>query len=69
MISMAMQEAGKLFDKQSSQGNVASGADKQSAIQSAATMALQMYMKNGMGGGGSSGGVGGLMSMASKFLS
>lgn len=70
LISLAMQEAGKLFDQQNGQGNVAGGADKQSAIQSAAKMALQLYMKNGMGGGGSesSGGVGGLMSMASKFL-
>lgn len=39
--------------------------DKQSAVNSAAEMALKMYMKNQ--GGGSSGG-GGLMSLASKFL-
>lgn len=69
MISMAMQEASKLFDKQNAQGNVAGGTDKQSVINSAAKMALQMYMKNGMGGGGgSSGGLGGLMSMASQFM-
>lgn len=75
MISLAMQEASKLFDSQASQGNVAGGADKQSAIQMAAKMALQMYMKNQMGGAAAgagapaSGGPGGLLGMASKFLS
>ena len=64
MISMAMQEASKLFDSQASQGNVAAGTNKQSAINSAAKMALQMYMK-GQGGGS---GAGGLMSLASKFF-
>lgn len=39
--------------------------DKQSAINSAAEMALKMYMKNQ--GGGSSGS-GGLLSLASKFM-
>ncbi|KEF54590.1 uncharacterized protein A1O9_09032 [Exophiala aquamarina CBS 119918] len=63
MISMAMQEASKLFDKQNGQGNVQSGTDKQSVINQAAKYALQMYLKGG-GGGGS----GGLMSLASKFL-
>lgn len=67
MMSMAMQEASKLFDQQSGQGNLASGADKQSAIQSAGKMAMQLYMKQAMGGGSASGG--GLMSLASKFLS
>jgi len=62
MISMAMSEASKLFDQQSSQGNVQGGTDKQSAINSAAKMALQMYMKSQGGGGG------GLMSLASKFF-
>jgi hypothetical protein len=42
-------------------------ASKQGAIQSAAEMALKMYMKSEMGGGGASGGSG-LLSMASKFL-
>ena len=63
-IGMAMGEAGKLFDSQSAQGNVAPGTDKQGAINSAAKMALQMYMKSQ--GGGSGGG--GLMSLASKFM-
>jgi hypothetical protein len=61
-VGMAMSEASKLFDQQSSQGQVASGADKQSAINSAAKMALSMYMKSQ---GGSSGG---LMGLASKFM-
>jgi len=64
-VGMAMSEASKLFDQQSSQGQVASGTDKQSAINSAAKMAMQMYMKSQ--GGGSSG-AGGLMSLASKFM-
>ena len=64
-VGMAMSEASKLFDQQSSQGQVAPGADKQSAINSAAKMALSMYMK---GQGGGSGGAGGLMSLASKFM-
>jgi hypothetical protein len=65
-IGMAMAQAGKLFDQQNGQGNVASGADKQSAVNAAAKMALKMYMKSeGQGGGG---GQGGLLGMASKFM-
>jgi hypothetical protein len=65
-IGIAMAQAGKLFDQQSGQGNVASGADKQSAVNSAAKLALQMYMKSeGKGGGG---GQGGLMGLASRFM-
>jgi hypothetical protein len=65
MVSMAMQEASKLFDQQSSQGNVQGGIDKQSVINSAGKMALQMFLKSqGSGGGGASG----LMSLASKFF-
>jgi len=63
-VGMAMSEASKLFDQQSANGQVAPGTDKQSAINSAAKMAFQMYMKSQ--GGGSGGG--GLMSLASKFL-
>jgi len=62
MISMAMQEASSLFENQSAQGNVQSGTDKQSVVNQAAKMALQMYMKNQGGGSG------GLMSLASKFF-
>jgi len=61
-VGMAMGQASKLFDKQSAQGNVASGASKESAIQQAGEMALKMYTKSQ--GGGSSG----LMGLASKFL-
>ncbi len=63
-VGMAMSEASKLFDQQSANGSVAPGTDKQSAVNSAAKMAFQMYMKSQ--GGGSGGG--GLMSLASKFL-
>ncbi len=41
MIGLAMSEASKLFDQQSSQGNVASGTDKQSVVNTAAKMALK----------------------------
>lgn len=65
-VGMAMGQASKLFEQQSSQGNVESGASKESAVQQAGEMALKMYMKGGMGGGG--GGASGLMGMAAKFL-
>lgn len=61
-IGMAMGQASKLFEQQSSQGNVASGESKESAVQQAGEIALKMYMKSQ--GGGSSG----LMGLASKFL-
>ncbi|RDW73113.1 hypothetical protein BP6252_07020 [Coleophoma cylindrospora] len=61
-IGMAMGEASKLFEQQSAQGNVASGASKESAIQQAGEMALKMYMKS------QGGNAGGLMSLASKFM-
>ena len=41
MIGLAMSEASKLFDQQSSQGNVAQGTDKQSVVNSAAKMAMK----------------------------
>lgn len=65
-IGMAMAEASKLFDNQSAQGNVQSGASKQSAVQQAGEMALKMYMKSQGGGGGA--GPGGLLGFASKFM-
>ena len=40
-IGMAMSQASKLFDQQSANGNVSSGTDKQSAINSAASMAFK----------------------------
>lgn len=63
-IAMAMGEASKLFDQQASQGNVAEGHDKNSAVMQAGEMALKMYMKSQGGGGGASG----LMGLASKFM-
>jgi hypothetical protein len=56
----------QLFDQQSSQGNVSSGASKESAVQQAAEMALKMYMSSGSGGSG--GGASTLMGLASKFF-
>lgn len=41
-IGMAMGQASKLFEQQSAQGNVASGASKESAIQQAGEMALKV---------------------------
>jgi len=61
---MAMGQAAKLFDQQSAQGNTSSGATKQDAVTKAGEMALKMFMKSEMSGGGG----GGLMSMASKFM-
>lgn len=63
---MAMGQASKLFEQQASQGNVAAGASKESAVQQAGEMALKMYMKSQMSGGSS--GASGLMGLASKFL-
>jgi len=71
LIGMAMAQAGKLWDQQNKHGSVAT--DKQSAVNSAAKMALKMYMKSdggglsGLGGPAGSGGPG-LLNLASKFL-
>ncbi|KAI1905769.1 hypothetical protein LOZ12_006620 [Ophidiomyces ophidiicola] len=62
LIGLAMAQAGKLWDQQNKQGNVAT--DKQSAVNSAAAMAMKMYMKNQMSGGGGGGGLGGLAGLA-----
>lgn len=67
-VGMAMAEASKLFDNQASQGNTSSDASKESTVQKAGEMALKMYMKSQMQGGGGSSGASGLLSMASKFL-
>jgi hypothetical protein len=65
-VGIAMAQASKLFDQQSSQGKVSSGSTKESAVQQAGEMALKMYLKSQ--GGGSSGGMSGLMGLASKFM-
>ncbi|KAK0731533.1 hypothetical protein B0H67DRAFT_549282 [Lasiosphaeris hirsuta] len=76
-IGLAMSQASKLFDQQASAGNVAASADKQSAVTKAGEMALKMYLKSqaGHGGGlpgassgGGSGSLGGLLSLASKYV-
>jgi len=62
-VGMAMSHASQLFDQQSASGNLHPNASKEGAVQEAAGMAMKMYMQSEMSGGG-----GGLMSMASKFM-
>ncbi|WVF69820.1 hypothetical protein IAT40_004599 [Kwoniella sp. CBS 6097] len=67
MIGMAMSEAAKLFDQS---GGAATG-NKQDAVTSAGQVIMKLLLKSqfsGMTGGGNSGGLSGLMSMASKFM-
>jgi len=67
LISMAMAEASKLFDKS---GGGSSGG-KQEAVNGAAMTVVKLLVKSkfsgGVTGGGNSGGLGSLMSLASKF--
>ncbi|KAJ8516113.1 hypothetical protein ONZ45_g6532 [Pleurotus djamor] len=67
LISLAMAEATKLFDKS---GGAASG-DKQDAVNGAAMTVMKLMVQSKMGGsttgGSDSGGLGQLMSLASKF--
>ncbi|WVQ83314.1 hypothetical protein IAT38_005453 [Cryptococcus sp. DSM 104549] len=68
IIGMAMSEAAKLFDQS---GGAAQG-NKQDAVTSAGQVIMKMLLKNqvsGMMGGSNSGGLSGLMGMASKFMS
>ncbi|KAJ0297251.1 hypothetical protein COL516b_010830 [Colletotrichum fioriniae] len=59
---LAMAEASRLFDQRQSQGKVADGTSKESAIQQAGEMALKMYFKSqGQQQGG-------IMGLASKFM-
>ncbi|KAK3341474.1 hypothetical protein B0T25DRAFT_616783 [Lasiosphaeria hispida] len=78
-IGLAMSQASKLFDQQASAGNVAASVDKQSAVMKAGEMALKMYLKSQAGHGGGlagagtssgsgSGSLGGLLSLASKYV-
>lgn len=62
LISLAMAEASKLFDSHggSSQGN------KQDAVNGAGLTIMKLLVQSKLGGGG--GGMGGLMSLASKFM-
>ncbi|GFF85178.1 hypothetical protein IFM47457_06725 [Aspergillus lentulus] len=66
-IGLAMAQAKKMFEEKEAKGEV--NGDKQSAINSAAEMALKMYLKSGGGGMAGTGGPGGgLLQLASKFL-
>jgi len=60
-VGMAMGEAAKLFDQQQAQGNTSSSKDE--VVSQAGKMALKMFLKSEMGGGG-----GGLMGLAGKFM-
>ncbi|KAI5982721.1 hypothetical protein EDD15DRAFT_2320608 [Pisolithus albus] len=67
LISLAMGEASKLFD----QSGGASSGSKQDAINGAAMTAMKYLVQSkvsGAIGGGDSGGLGSLMSVASKFM-
>ncbi|THV07550.1 hypothetical protein K435DRAFT_833423 [Dendrothele bispora CBS 962.96] len=67
LISMAMAEASKLFDKS---GGASSG-NKQDAVNGAAMTVMKLLVQSKFGGGqtggGNSGGLSGLMSLAAKF--
>jgi len=69
-IGLAMAEAAKLFDSQSSKGAVASGETKQDVVSQAAQYAMKLFLKSKFdaAGGGESGAASGLMGMASKYL-
>ncbi|KAK6214709.1 hypothetical protein QIS74_07728 [Colletotrichum tabaci] len=60
---LAMAEASRLFDQRQSQGKVADGTSKESAIQQAGEMALKMYFKSQ-----GQQQAGGFMGLASKFM-
>jgi len=67
LVGMAMSEGAKLFDQN---GGAAQGG-KQDVINSAAGTIIKLMLKSkmtGMTGGGNSGGLGSLMSMAGKFM-
>ncbi|KAM7198261.1 hypothetical protein V8F20_006288 [Naviculisporaceae sp. PSN 640] len=82
-IGLAMSQAAKLFDQQSSRGNLASEASKESAVMKAGEMALQMFLRSqmdsapgnkfpGAGAGpaglGSENSLGGLLTLAGKLM-
>ncbi|GLB35911.1 putative beta-flanking protein [Lyophyllum shimeji] len=66
LISMAMAEASKLFDN----AGGASSGNKQDAVNGAAMTVMKLLVQSkfsGTTGGSNSGGLGGLLSLASKF--
>ncbi|KAF0639971.1 hypothetical protein NXS19_000863 [Fusarium pseudograminearum] len=68
-LGLALAEASKLFDNKAANGKVADGTSKEGVIQQAGEVALKMYFKQQAGAGGQGGGAGGIMGLASKFLS
>ncbi|KAL1969225.1 hypothetical protein VTN77DRAFT_479 [Rasamsonia byssochlamydoides] len=66
LIGLAMAQASKLWEQQSSSGTVV--GDKQSAVNKAAELAFKMFMKGQGSGLGGTGGPAGLLGLASKFL-
>ncbi|KAJ8488513.1 hypothetical protein ONZ51_g3520 [Trametes cubensis] len=68
LISLAMAEASKLFD----QSGGASSGNKQDAVNGAAMTVMKLVVQSkfsgGAMGGSNSGGLGGLMGLASKFM-
>ncbi|KAJ7597643.1 hypothetical protein C8J56DRAFT_851981 [Mycena floridula] len=67
LISMAMAEASKMFE----QSGGAGGGNKQDAVNSAGMTVMKLLVQSkfsAMTGGGDSGGMGSMMSLASKFM-
>ncbi|KII94103.1 hypothetical protein PLICRDRAFT_36336 [Plicaturopsis crispa FD-325 SS-3] len=67
LISLAMAEASKLFEKSGGGG----GGNKQDAVNSAGMTVMKLLVQSkfsGATGGGNSGGLGSMMGLASKFL-
>jgi hypothetical protein len=70
LISLAMAEATKLFDKS---GGTAEGG-KQDAVNGAAMTVMKLFVQSNFSGGakttgaGDSGGLGGLLSLVSRFM-
>jgi hypothetical protein len=63
----------QLFDQQASAGKVSSSSSKESVVAKAGEMAMKMYFKNQVAGGGGSGGDGyssaaGFLKLASKLM-
>ncbi|KAL5336853.1 hypothetical protein BJX70DRAFT_400196 [Aspergillus crustosus] len=65
-IGLAMAQAGKMWEEKAGRGEA--NGDKQSAVNSAAETAFKLYLKSQMSGSSGTGGPGGLLSLASKFL-
>jgi hypothetical protein len=64
-MALAMAEATKLFDAQTSSGKVAADASKETTVQKAGEMALKLYLQSQ---GKKKGGSQSFLSLASKFM-